>query len=412
MTTPTRSTTPTVVIVGTLDTKLAEHQLLRRLVETAGCATHLIDVGIAAHEPIRVDTAAEAVAEAGGTRIADLRDKNDRGSAVTAMARGAAKIVRQLFDDGRLQAVVSLGGSGGASIATAAMRTLPIGIPKLMVTTVAAGDVGPYVGTSDIMMLYPVVDVAGVNAISERIITNAAAAIAAMAMTSALAGPIVANRPVVAITMFGVTTPAAMVAKDALEAAGFDVLIFHANGAGGRTMEALIGDGVIAGVLDLTTTELADELVGGTLSAGPERLEIAGRRGLPQVVSLGALDMVNFGPVATVPERFKGRNLYAHNPTVTLMRTTPEECAALGTLIARKLNSANGPVAVFAPTRGVSAIAKQGGPFADAAADAALIDALRRDLDPSIPLRLRDTDINDPAFAREMAAALVGMMST
>ncbi len=175
-------------------------------------------------------------------------------------------------------------------------------------------------------------------------------------------------------------------------------------------MEALIGDGVIAGVLDLTTTELADELVGGTLSAGPERLEIAGRRGLPQVVSLGALDMVNFGPVATVPERFKGRNLYAHNPTVTLMRTTPEECAALGTLIARKLNAANGPVAVFAPTRGVSAIAKPGGPFDDAAADAALIDALRRDLDPSIPLRLRDTDINDPAFAREMAAALVGMM--
>ena len=399
-----------VVLIGTLDTKGEEFALAKRLIEAAGCKAVLVDAGLG--EPVQAvaDVAASDVARSGGTSLADLRQGNDRGAAVEAMAKGAVVIVRELHASGRLDAVFSLGGSGGSSIATAAMRALPIGVPKLMVSTIAAGNVAPYVGTSDIMMMYPVIDFAGLNVVSERIIAQAATAIAAMAKAASLAGPIQPKRPIVAITMFGVTTPAATVARDVLEGAGYEVLVFHANGAGGRAMEALMRDGIIAGVLDLTTTELADEQVGGTLSAGPERLEMAGARGLPQVVSLGALDMVNFGPMDTVPERFQARKFHRHNPNVTLMRTTPEESAALGTLIGQKLNRAKGPVVVFAPAKGVSTIAKLGGVFFDADADAALIGSLSKALDPRIEIHVADTDINDPQFARSMAKRLVALM--
>ena len=307
---------------------------------------------------------------------------------------------------GKLDAILALGGSGGSSIATAAMRALPIGVPKLMVSTIAAGNVAPYVGASDIMMLYPVVDLAGLNVVSERVIANAATAIAAMAKAAAEVGPIKPAKPVVAITMFGVTTPAATAAREYLEQAGYEVLVFHANGAGGRAMEALIRDGIIQGVLDLTTTELADEVAGGELSAGPDRLEIAGAFGLPQVVSLGALDMVNFGPLETVPEKFRARKLHRHNPHVTLMRTSVEECAAIGSLIAKKLNRAEGPAAVYIPLRGVSSISKKGGVFFDPAADAALIAHLRNNLSSNIECVFEDADINDAGFARAMAARL------
>ena len=243
---------------------------------------------------------------AAGAEVADLAASGDRGAAVETMARGAAEIVKRLRAEGRLDGILGLGGSGGSAIATYAMRQLPVGVPKLMVSTVASGDTRPYVGAVDVTMMYSVVDIAGINQISERILTNAAAAIAGMADAQSIEIA-ETGRPLVGATMFGVTTPCVTRARERLEELGYEVLVFHATGTGGQSMEALIRGGFIAAVLDATTTELADDLVGGVLSAGPDRLEAAGEVGIPQVVSLGALDMVNFGPMETVPERFRER---------------------------------------------------------------------------------------------------------
>jgi uncharacterized protein (UPF0261 family) len=273
-----------------------------------------------------------------------------------------------------------------------------------MVSTMASGDTRPYVGAVDISMTYSVVDIAGINAVSARILSNAAAAMAGMA--KAEPPEMDGGKPLVGASMFGVTTPCVTAARERLEELGYEVLVFHATGTGGQSMEALMRGGFIDAVLDVTTTELADDLVGGVLSAGPDRLEAAGELGLPQVVSLGALDMVNFGPRDSVPERFADRLFYEHNPTVTLMRTTPEECAELGRRIARKLNEATGPVTLFVPLRGVSMIAVEGQPFHDPEADQALLSALREGLDPSVEVRELDVDINDPAFAGAMAERL------
>jgi uncharacterized protein (UPF0261 family) len=319
------------------------------------------------------------------------------------MGAGAEQVVRQLHADGRLDGILALGGSGGSSIAARAMRALPVGVPKLLVSTVASGDTRPYVGAVDVTMMYSVVDIAGINRVSARILANAAAAIAGMAQVSL---PQDEGRPLVAATMFGVTTPCVTAARERLEELGYEVLVFHATGAGGQSMEALAKDGFLAGVLDVTTTELADELVGGVLSAGPDRLEAAGAAGVPQVVSLGALDMVNFGPRESVPPQFEGRNLYVHNPTVTLMRTTAEECGELGRTIGRKLSAAAGPTALFVPLGGVSMIAVEGQPFHDAPADEALVAGLRETLDSSVEVHERSEDVNDPAFARAMADRL------
>jgi uncharacterized protein (UPF0261 family) len=283
------------------------------------------------------------------------------------------------------------------------MRALPVGVPKLMVSTVASGDTRPYVGAVDVTMMYSVVDIAGMNRVSARIMANAAGAIAGMVGASV---PQLAEKPLIGASMFGVTTPCVTRARERLEELGYEVLVFHATGAGGQSMEALARGGFLAGLLDVTTTELADELVGGVLSAGPDRLEAAGAVGLPQVVSLGALDMVNFGPRDTVPAKFEGRNLYVHNPTITLMRTTPEECAELGRQIGRKLSAAKGSTVLFVPLRGASMIAVEGQPFHDAAADAALLAGLRETLGPSVEVHELDTDINDPAFAVAMADRL------
>jgi uncharacterized protein (UPF0261 family) len=280
---------------------------------------------------------------------------------------------------------------------------LPVGVPKLLVSTVASGDTRPYVGAVDVTMMYSVVDISGVNSVSARIMANAAGAIAGMVGARV---PILESKPLVGATMFGVTTPCVTRARARLEELGYEVLVFHATGAGGQSLEALVRDGFLVGVLDTTTTELADELVGGVLSAGPDRLEAAGAAGVPQVVSLGALDMVNFGPRETVPAQFEGRNLYVHNPTITLMRTTPDECAELGRTIGRKLSAATGPTALFVPLKGVSMIAVEGRPFYDPAADDALLAGLHETLDSSVEVHELDTDINDPAFADAMADRL------
>jgi len=395
---------PTVVLVGTLDTKGHEYAYLRDRVREHGAEVLLVDAGILGEPLVAPDVSREEVARAGGADVAELARAGDRGAAVAAMARGAGEVVKRLHAEGRLDGILGLGGSGGSSLVTQAMRELPIGVPKLMVSTVASGDTRPYVGAVDVTMMYSVVDISGINRVSERIMANAAGAIAGMAQAAVPARE--GEKPLVAATMFGVTTPCVTRARERLEGLGYEVLVFHATGTGGQSMEALVRGGFLAGVLDATTTELADELVGGVLSAGPDRLEAAGETGVPQVVSLGALDMVNFGPRETVPERFADRNLYVHNPTVTLMRTTPEECEELGRTIGRKLSGAKGPTVLFVPLRGVSAIATEGQPFHDPEADEALLRGLRTELALHVELRELDTDVNDPAFADAMVARL------
>jgi uncharacterized protein (UPF0261 family) len=393
----------TVVLLGTLDTKGVEYAFLRDRLRERGAEVLVVDAGI--HEPVGLepDISRHEVARAGGADVDELAAGGDRGAAVTAMAAGAEQMVLRLHAEGKLAGILALGGSGGSSIATRAMRALPVGVPKLMVSTVASGDTRAYVGAVDVTMMYSVVDISGVNRVSARIMANAAGAMAGMVEATV---PELEAKPLIGATMFGVTTPCVTRARERLEELGYEVLVFHATGAGGESLEALARGGFLAGVLDTTTTELADELVGGVFPAGPGRLEAAGAAGVPQVVSLGALDMVNFGPRDTVPPQFEDRNLYVHNPTVTLMRTTPDECAELGRRIGRRLSGAHGPTALFVPLKGVSMIDVEGQPFYDAEADAALFAALRETLADSVEVHEVDTDINDPEFAVAMADRL------
>lgn len=393
-----------VVIIGTLDTKGAELGFARDVIQAQGVDAHVIDVGVLGDPQFDPDTSASDVAEAAGTTLDHLRDDADRGEAMEAMGEGAAAVAERLHEEGVLDGVLGAGGSGNTSIATTAMRALPVGVPKLMVSTMASGDTEPYVGSRDIAMMYSVADIEGLNQLSRQVIANAALAMVGMVANDPEVD--VADRPTIGMTMFGVTTPCVQTARERLEALGYETIVFHATGTGGKAMESLVEEGVIDGVLDVTTTEWADELVGGVLSAGPERLDAAGEAGIPQVVSTGALDMVNFGPRDSVPEEFEGRQFHVHNPQVTLMRTTPAENAELGRIIAEKLNAATGPAALALPLDGVSMIDVEGEDFHDPAADAALFDALRDHLDADVELIERETDINDEAFAEAMAAKL------
>jgi uncharacterized protein (UPF0261 family) len=399
----------TIVLIGTLDTKGREYAWLRDRLRDHGCTPLVVDAGTGDPDGIVPDVTNLAVAQAAGADLGSLRTADDRGSAVATMAEGAAAVVAGLYAGGRVDGVLAVGGSGGSAIAARAMRELPVGVPKLLVSTMASGDVSPYVGAKDVTVMYSVVDIAGVNRVSRRILGNAAAAVAGMATAPVPGGT--DDRPLVAASMFGVTTPAVEAARARLEDLGYEVLVFHATGAGGRALEGLAASGMLAGVLDLTTTELADDLVGGVLSAGPDRLTAAGSHGVPQVVAPGALDMVNFGPRDTVPDRFEGRDLYVHNPTVTLMRTTTEEMAELGRRIAGRLRAARGPVALYLPRRGVSALDAEGAAFHRPEADARCFDALTEGVAGS-PVELVDLDlhINDPEFGRAMAERLDRMI--
>jgi uncharacterized protein (UPF0261 family) len=405
---------PVVCLLGTLDTKGHEYAYLRDRIRMYGADTLVIDAGVLGEPLTEADIPASEVAAAAGTSREALADAHDRGAAVDSMSTGAAAIITGLAEEGRIHGVLAVGGTGGSSLATRAMRALPVGFPKLMVSTVASGQTEPYVGAVDVTMMYSVVDISGLNRVSSRILDNAAAGIVGMANAYAAAADNqeADSKPLVGATMFGVTTACVTAARECMEENGFEVLVFHATGTGGKSMEALVGGGFIDGVLDITTTELADDLVGGVFSAGPDRLEVAGRLGLPQVVSLGALDMVNFGPMGSVPTQFHDRHLYVHNPSVTLMRTTPEECAELGRRIARKLNAATGPTALFIPRKGISAIATEGGPFNDPEADAALINSLLVELNEDVEIHDLQLDINDPAFATAMAQRLAEMIDT
>jgi len=402
-----------IVLVGTLDTKGNEYRFLRDLLHQAGAETLVIDAGVLGPPAFPPDISRETVFEAAGTTYQAVAQAGDRGQAVTLAAKGVALLVNDLYKQGKVSGVLGLGGSAGTTIATSAMRALPVGIPKLMVSTLASGQVKNYVGVRDICMMYSVVDISGLNRISRQVLSNAAFAMLGMVQGRQRYAASIAQeeKPLVTATMFGVTTPCVERARRIIEEHGYEVLVFHATGVGGQTMESFIADGIVAGVLDITTTELADELVGGILSAGPDRLTAAGLYGVPQVISVGALDMVNFGPPDTVPSKFLGRRFYQHNPNVTLMRTTPEENEKLGKEIAFKASAAKGPTAIVLPLRGVSAIDAEGKPFWWPEADRALFESIRHWLAPHVELIELDLHINDPAFADACARKLLELMA-
>jgi uncharacterized protein (UPF0261 family) len=396
-----------VLLIGTLDTKATEVAFVRDLIRGAGVPVLVADAGTFG-PPCPADISSADLFAAAGVKLDDVRRANDRGKAVEVAAKGAEQIAKRLHAEGKLSGILGLGGSAGTTIATAAMRAVPVGVPKLMVSTLASGDVRPYVGTRDVCMMYSVVDVAGLNRVSRIVLSNAAAAIAGMVSRETKASA--SSAKVVAATMFGVTTPCVQACRTTMESSGFEVLTFHATGTGGRTMEGLIRDGLVSGVLDVTTTELADELCGGVMAAGPDRLTAAGLKGVPQVISVGALDMVNFGPPETVPERYKGRQFYQHNPTVTLMRTTPEENDTLGKQLAERACAASGPTAILLPLRGVSALDAEGKAFWRPEADAALFQSVRNWVYGVEVIEL-DLHINDPAFASVAADTLLRLMT-
>jgi len=394
---------PVVALLGTLDTKGEEYAFLKECFISQNVETLVIDAGILDTPAIMPDIPSDEVAKAAGTSVKELLETGDRGKAIAAMASGARELVSRLYADKKFDGIMGMGGSGGSVIASAAMRALPVGVPKLLVSTLASGDTRPYVGTSDITMMYSVVDISGINRISSSILHNAANAMAGMVKNLEKAD-MPGEKPILGATMFGVTTPCVSHAREKLEEMGYEVLVFHAVGVGGQTMESLIRSGYISAVLDATTTELADEVAGGILSAGPDRLEAAGEAGIPQVVSLGALDMANFGPADTVPAKLKDRKFHIHNETVTLMRTTPGENATIGKMIAEKLNASKGKTALFIPLKGVSAIDIEGGVFYDNEADEALFSAIRENLNTDkVELIEMDLNVNDPEFAEAMA---------
>ncbi|MDP9255918.1 MAG: Tm-1-like ATP-binding domain-containing protein [Actinomycetota bacterium] len=399
---------PTVVLVGTLDTKGKEYAYFRERIRERGVDVVLVDAGILGEPLTEPDVTRQAVAAAAGADVPQLCDAHDRTMAIAAMGRGAAEVVRRLHAEGRLDAIGALGGSGGTALATHAMRALPVGVPKLMVSTVASGETSPYVGSVDVTMMYSVVDVAGINRISSRIMANAARALAGMAMgTDSRQGD---EKPLIVASMWGVTTPCVTTARERLEELGYDVLVFHQTGTGGRSMEELMTTGLVDGVLDVTTTELADQLGGGIWPCGPERLETAGRLGIPQVVSLGALDVIvisSTGLPDPLPDRFAGRPMYLHNEVLAATRATPEECRELGAVIARKLNAAIGPTVLFVPLRGLSLLSTEGQVLRDPEGDEALFSTLRELVDGSkVEVHEVDADINDPRFALAMANRL------
>lgn len=399
----------TIAIAGTLDTKGREFAFLKAEIEKRGCRTLVIDVGVLGSPQFHPDVSAEEVAAAGGVKLADLIARHDRGEAMEVMNRGAAVVVRKLHEAGKFDGIISMGGSGGSGIASSAMRALPVGVPKLLVSTVASGDTSPYVGTSDIMMMPSIVDVAGLNRISRTIFSNAAGAICGM-VTSEV-GESAEDKPLIAATMFGNTTRAVDDARKILEQHGYEVLVFHATGTGGRTMEMLIENGYFLGVLDMTTTEWADEVCGGVLSAGPTRLEAAAKAAIPQVVTPACIDMCNFWAPDSVPSKYKDRLLYRWNLNVTLMRTTVEENACMGKIFAEKLNAAKGPVAVFIPMGGFSELDYPGQPFWWPEADEAFVDALKKYLRPDIPVEISDKDVNHPEFSSRVAEKLIEFLA-
>lgn len=402
----------TIALAGTLDSKGKEFLYAKELIESLGFNTLTINTGVFA-PAFEADISSKEVAAAAGKDIDELSAKKDRAEATAALAKGMENVLPELYEQGKFDGVLSFGGSGGTSMVTPAMRALPIGVPKVMVSTLASGNTQPYVGTSDIVMMPSIVDVAGLNVISTNIFRNAVFAICGMLgyKDKAKADTETHQKPLIAASMFGLTTPCINEAKRYLEERGYEVLVFHATGIGGQTMENLVASGYFAGVLDLTTTEWADELMGGVLNAGPHRLDAAAQNGVPQVVSVGAMDMVNFGPYDSVPETFAGRNFYRHNPTVTLMRTTKDENRQIGEVVAEKLNQTTGHTTLMLPLKGLSGLDVDGQAFYGPEEDQMLFDTIKERIDTQkVDIVEMNVDINDVTFAEAAAEKLIQLI--
>jgi uncharacterized protein (UPF0261 family) len=399
----------TILMIGAFDVKGEEYNFVRHLIKEKGLNVFTMDFGT--FEPpdlFPIDVDNREVAKAGGSDIKEFQKEKDRGTAMKAMSKGAAFLTKRLYDEGKFDAVLGLGGSGGTSIITSAMRTLPIGVPKVMVSTVASGDTSFYVGLKDITMIPSIVDVAGVNQISERIFKEAVGAVNGMVEMDYTQSE--DQKPIITATMFGQTTPCVNRCREMLRAKGYEVLVFHASGTGGKTMEIMVEEGYVYAVLDMTTTEWADELAGGILSAGKRRLEAPGKAGIPHLIVPGCIDMVNFGPPETVPEKYRDRKFYRSKPTTTLMRTTIEENAQLGEIFAEKANASRGRVAFLIPLKGFSVTDSEGGPFWWPEADQAFIDALKKTLKPGIEVVEMACNINDEIFSQKAVEMLLDLM--
>lgn len=402
-----------VVVVGTLDTKGREVAYVARRIRAAGVGTLVVDSGIlgdpAAIEP---DVGHEEVAKAAGTTLSALRMLGARGAAVEVMAQGLRRVVGDLYRAGRLNAILALGGAEGAIMAAEAMQAVPVGVPKLIVTPVAAGQrvFAPFVGLRDVLVMHSVVDILGVNPISRPIYDNAARAIVGMVRGPAAPPKVAAGDRAVALTMLGNTTPAVMRLERALEVRRYTPVIFHANGVGGRCMEEFIAAGVFVGVLDFTASEVVDELVGGLHAGGPHRMAGAARQGVPQVVVPGCVDFFVAGPVASVPEKWRTRPLYRHNPALTLVRATRDEMAEVARVMAVKLSASRGPVAVAVPLGGLSIPNRPGDVFHDPVADATFRAELRKHLRSDIPIVEVEAHINDAAFTEVVLALFMQVM--
>lgn len=401
----------TIAITGTFDSKGIEYKFIKDKIEELGCTTLTIHTGT--FEPIfEPDISNVEVCKEVDEDIIAISAKKDRALAVDALSKGLKTILPRLYKEGKFDGIISLGGTGGTSMVAPAMRALPIGVPKIIVSTVASGNTEMYIGTSDIMMIPSIVDVSGLNKISKMIFTNAVLAIVGMVkLKDDLKVKEEEEKPLITASMFGVTTPCVDIAKDYLKSKGYEVLVFHCTGTGGRTMETLINTGLITGVLDITTTEWCDELVGGILAAGPKRCEAAALNGIPTVMSVGATDMVNYGPYDTVPAKYANRNFYKHNLTTTLMRTNVEECKLVGEKIAEKLNMAKSRTTLFLPLKGVSMIDCEGQPFYGPEEDKMLFDTLRSNIkNNKIDIVEMDNIINDEKFAITCAKKLIELI--
>ena len=396
-----------IAVLGTLDSKGHEHAFVADLIRERGHTPLLIDLGTGSEPQVTPDITRFEVAESAGLDLQVLIDKQDRGECVVAMSEAAPVLLTKLASEGKIDGVISLGGGGGTALGTAAMRALPIGFPKLMVSTLASGNTAHYLGTKDITMMPSIVDVAGLNSISKTIFTRAAGAICGMVEAKIDQSE---SKPLIVASMFGNTTDCINIAAKVLEEAGYEVLIFHATGTGGKTMEALIESGMVKGVLDITTTEWADELTGATLSAGPTRMDAMSKAKVPAVVSPGCLDMANFGERDSVPEKFEGRNFYIHNPQVTLMRTNAEECAELGKIIAEKANANPAPTVILNPLKTVSVISAEGQPFYDPEADKALFSSIHQHA--KVEVIDFDEEINSEVFAQAAAHKLLELIGS
>ncbi len=400
----------TVLMIGAFDVKGQEYHYIRKLIEAQGCRALTMNVGpLGGTDLFPIDIDSAEVARAGDGDINRIRDERDRGKAMEIMAKGAASLARSLHEQGKIQGVFGMGGSGGTSVISRAMRALPMGVPKVIVSTVAAGDASLIAGVKDITMIPSVVDVAGLNPISEKIFKQAAGAICGMLRMDYR--PEMDQKPVIAASMFGNTTDCVNMCREALTDKGYEVLVFHATGTGGRTMEGLVEEGYVYAVLDITTTEWADEICGGVFSAGPGRLSAPGAAGIPHLIVPGCVDMANFGPIETVPEKYKDRLLYQWNPNVTLMRTSVEENMKMGEIFARKANEAKGRVAFLFPLKGVSILDSEGERFWSPEADRAMFETIKKNLKPGIEVVELDANINDPAFASKAVEMLMELMA-